>query len=430
MTTPGATRRIGRTKHGDDVVVRIGSNTATIAAKKRHFLEVMLESITATRRVPHVTGNGVEIVTESVCISSEHNEQEIATTLVPRVAMAVLEAGATVEVRRGESIRRFEPDGIRRRGLAAAKWQHDVLRWCGRRRCGQFVVVDENRAFQFAVQWLHDASDLDWLFIVANQDLVAHADALFGRELGPYPRTGAAIWQQRPHQAIVGAAEAPLEFAHVDFQQIIAVDARCLLTASTREFSELVRCQTLLFRCRAEKHSAAEELLLERLAGPVIFQERPTTSDQTIVVQCRCNQESDNSLQPCESLAALLTFVADVTVTIHPLITELFPGDVVLSTLATVVVGTESLAERCRCHCAAKRFESAQLTLQFLSLDNIVLEGIPSGIVIFWTGTQNWLQKHGPFQLRGDGIRVIIDPFATQNSRYASLDLTTLDWMK
>jgi hypothetical protein len=407
-------------------VIHICGPTAKIATKKRQSLDVIEEAITAIRREVRVTHQGVEIVPQPVWLGSEDDKLTITCNLVPRVVQTLIEAGTTVTLVCGSKSRTEVPDGIRRRGIVAAAWKDGVRRDAGGMRSGQFAVWRAQSAFEIATQLVRNCTDLNWLFVVKDRDNVRCAREYFDKHLGVRTRVGAGIWQQSPLQAIVTAKDAPLEFAHNDFQQMFVLDACCLLTASSRQYYDLVRCPTLLFRQCGRRYSASEELLLERLAGPVILDERPSQCDQTVILRCTA-EEATHARRRCDTPEELVMFLHRLTDKLPDVFDELLIDESLPACPTTVVVGEDWIVDDYTDHLAKLNKQHPRQQLRLVSLNQISLDGVPSGLIVFWQHTKYWLENRDPLRFRGHGLRVIVDPFAVENSRYENHELTTVE---
>ena len=93
----------------------------------------------------------------------------------------------------------------------------------------------------------------------------------------------------------------------------------------------------------------------------------------------------------------------------------------------TVVVGEDWIVDDYTDHLAKLNKQHPRQQLRLVSLNQISLDGVPSGLIVFWQHTKYWLENRDPLRFRGHGLRVIVDPFAVENSRYENHELTTVE---
>lgn len=375
-------------------------------------LQAQLHAALQTTRVSYeVTARGLKKTETMIDFTISSAGLKVALPLVPRLVRTTVEAGTPVTLLRGRRRLDVPATAIRRRGAALAAWNRQLLRFCAAGLRGQYVSASRQHSARLLNSWIDQHAEANWMLIVPNGTLVHRwGQAIAARHPGR-DRTGANIWQSRPFQAIVAAKDAPLEAAWINFQQVFVVEARCLLTASLREMHDVVRSPIVLLRRRYDHFSAAEELLLERLAGPVVAADDSDPATRTSVIRIRGQADTTR-----DSLAVFLQRI------------KLDQFDDALPSVLTIVVGTEALAAEYRTHAQQHPLiPVAKYRCEVISLDDVVLHGLPPGIVLFWQDTADWLGMRGRFPLRGTELRIVIDPHATTNARYENHHLTICD---
>lgn len=419
---------VGKTTASNAVTLTMRNSTrsAEIQSNSPAVLTTIHDAVTATSYSPSISAVGMHLHAKEVSYLTDLEPKTVPVTLVPRIVQALNEKKVAVTLRRGREEQLFAPGrSDKLRGETAIYKNLRILRFC-RIGSGQVVMRALSPAFEHIADIAKQTSELSWMCVVSNRRKLEQADRMFGEQLGVRPRINSAFWDIQPYQTILTAKDSPLEIAHLHFHQAFVVDARCLLTASLREFSEQIQCPVLLFRRHNERYSDAEELLLERVAGPIIWHECLQPEARTVVLRLK-NPSYVAGLMNCASESDFLKFRKRLLPAVGSVVHDLLGAECEVSSKFTFVksgVSSSAKASRVRNTEAL----SPDRAVKIVSLESVVLTGIPDGIVVFAQGTSGWLkQKSGRLSYRGDGVRFLVDPYATSNARYEQRGVSIVD---